>query len=170
MDRRSILATLAMAGLSLALLAGNSMSQGKKLNAKQLVGHWTLVSVDNMRPDGGRAPGFGPNPKGVAVFSPNHRFSVSIVDTDLPKFASNSSEAGTPDENKAVVQGSIFYFGTYSVAADGTLSFEIEGSSFPNWMRVNQRRMITALTASELKWTAAAASGGTAEATWKRTK
>src|SRR5262249_52921942 len=36
------------------------------------------------------------------------------VRSDLPKFASNNRDMGTPEENKAVVQGSITYFGTYS--------------------------------------------------------
>jgi Lipocalin-like domain len=171
MDRRSILNIFAMAALGVALLAGNAMSQGKKVNTKQLIGHWMLVSVDNVRPDGSRVQGFGPNPKGVAVFEPNGRFSVSLVNPDLPKFTSNNRDTGNADENKAVVQGSIFYFGTYSIGADGTLALEIEGSSFPNWIHVNQKRMITSLTASEVKWTNPAASvGGTAELAWKRVK
>jgi Lipocalin-like domain len=168
MDRRGILGIFAVAAL---LFTGNAMSQEKKINAKQLAGHWTLVSVDNVRPDGSRVQGFGSNPKGVAVFEPNGRFSVSYVNSDLPKFASNNRDMGNPDENKAVVQGSLFYFGTYSVSSDGTLGLEIEGSSFPNWNHVNQKRMITSLTASEMKWTVPVAStGGTAEIAWKRVK
>jgi hypothetical protein len=171
MNRLGILRIMAMAALGLALSAGNAMSQAKKINPKQLRGHWTLVSVDNVRPDGSRRQGFGPNPKGVAVFEPNGRFSISLVNPDLPKFASNNRDAGSADENKAVVQGSIFYFGTYALAPDGTLSLEIEGSSFPNWNHVNQKRMITSLTASEVKWINPAASvGGTAELAWNRTK
>ncbi len=171
MGRGSIVSFFAMAALGLALLAGSAAAQGKKINTKQLIGHWTLVSVDNVRPDGSRVQGFGPNPKGVAVFEPNHRFSISLVNSDLPKFTSNNRDTGTVDENKAVVQGSIFYFGTYSVGADGTVALEIEGSSFPNWIHVNQKRIITSLTASEVKWTNPAASvGGTAELAWRRVK
>jgi hypothetical protein len=42
-------------------------------------------------------------------------FSLVNTRADLPKFASNRRDQGTPEENKAVVQGSIAYFGTYSV-------------------------------------------------------
>jgi hypothetical protein len=31
------------------------------------------------------------------------------------KFASNNRNEGTPEENKAIVQGSIAHFGTYTV-------------------------------------------------------
>src|SRR5580704_16342519 len=107
MGRRSILSILAVAALGLAVLAGGAAAQGKKVKPKQLVGHWSLVSVDNVHADGSRVQAFGPNPKGSAVFEPNHRFSVALVNSDLPKFASNNRDTGSMDENKAVVQGSI---------------------------------------------------------------
>src|SRR5436190_22933846 len=106
MNRRNVLSVVAVAGFGIVLFAGNAMSQGKKINTKQLVGHWTLVSVDNVRADGTRVQAFGSNPRGVAIFEPNHRFSISLVNPDLPKFTSNSRDTGTAEENKAVVQGS----------------------------------------------------------------
>jgi hypothetical protein len=171
MNRRRVIGLSAILALCLTASAGDAISQKKKMNAKQIVGHWTLVSVDNVRADGSRTQGFGPNPSGVAIFEPNHRFSVSLVNPGIPKFGSSNRDTGSSDENKAVVQGSLFYFGTYALSPSGTLSFEIEGSSFPNWIHVNQERMISSLTANELKWTNPAASvGGTAETTWKRAK
>jgi len=172
MNRRGILGIFAIAASGLFLLTGNAVSQGKKINPKQLIGHWTLVSADTTHPDGSHVQSFGSSPKGVAVFEPNGLFSVSLVNSDLPKFTSNNRDTGNADENKAVVQGSLFYFGTYSVSAsDGTLGLEIEGSSFPNWTHVNQKRMITSLTANEVKWVNPVAStGGTAELAWKRVK
>jgi hypothetical protein len=174
MDRRSILKGFAMAGVGLAMLSGGAEAQKKRkkdanqLNPKLISGHWSLVSAETVRADGTRAQPFGPNPTGVAVFAPNHRFSVSVVNPDLPKFASNNQDAGSDEENKAVARGSITYFGTYRLDRDGTLSLEIEGSSFPNWNKVDQMRMITALTANELKWTATGGAGATAELVWKK--
>ena len=43
----------------------------------------------------------------------NGRFSITVVRSDLPKFASNNRMSGTRDENTAIVQGGITYFGTY---------------------------------------------------------
>ena len=175
MDRRSILKGFAMAGVGLAMLSGGAEAQrkGKKkeeggVNPKLITGHWSLVSAETVRADGTHAQPFGPNPAGVAVFAPNRRFSISVVNPDMPKFASNNQDAGTDDENRAVARGSITYFGTYRLASDGTLSLEIEGSSFPNWNKVDQMRMVTSLTANELKWTATGDRGGTAELAWKK--
>jgi hypothetical protein len=160
-----------LAGFGLALFATSAPAQDKKFDPKKIAGHWTLVSVDNVAADGTRTQGYGANPSGVAIFEPNHRFSVSLVDPALPKFASGNRSTGTADENKAVAVRSLFYFGTYMLSRDGTLSLEIEGSSFPNWIHVNQERKVTALTATQVKWTNPAASvGGTAELAWKRTK
>jgi hypothetical protein len=39
----------------------------------------------------------------------------SLNRADLPKFAANNRNVGTPEENKAIVQGSFAYFGTYTV-------------------------------------------------------
>ncbi len=45
----------------------------------------------------------------MAVGSDGH-FSRLLSRLDLPKFASNNRAMGTPEENKAVMQGSIAYF------------------------------------------------------------
>ena len=43
----------------------------------------------------------------------NGKFSITVVRSDLSKFASNNRMSGTPDESTEIVQGSITYFGTY---------------------------------------------------------
>jgi hypothetical protein len=82
--------------------------------AKDLVGTWTLVSITIER-DGKKIDFYGPNPQGQAMYDANGRVSSIITRSDLPKFASNNRQSGTPEENKVVVQGSIAYFGTYTV-------------------------------------------------------
>jgi lipocalin-like protein len=137
--------------------------------AKDLVGTWTLVSSTLEQGDK-KIDFYGPNPQGQQTFEANGRFSVIITSSDLPKFVSNNRRAGTPEENKAVVQGSIAYFGTYSVSeADHTLNFHIEGSTFPNWKGADQKRLFK-LSEDELSWTNPSASTGTgaAHTVWKR--
>jgi hypothetical protein len=69
------------------------------------------------------------------------------------------------------VQGSIAYFGTYSLESDGTLMLHIERCTFPNWNGTDLKRPIISLTADELKYTNPAASvGGATELDWKRVK
>ena len=168
MKPRFVIATLVI----LALMVSVSMlaQDGKAASAKQLVGTWKSVSVTNEK-DGTKTDAFGPNPNGITVFTRNGRFVRVETRSDLPKFASNNRNTGTPDENHAVMQGSIAYFGTYSCnAADKTCTYHIEGSTFPNWVGEDQKRVLT-LTGDELRETNPAAStGGSAVLVWKRVR
>jgi hypothetical protein len=71
---------------------------------------------------------------------------------------------------KAVAQGMIAFYGTYTVnEGDKTVTTRIEGSSYPNLIGAEQKRVITSLTADELRYTNPATSTGTkAEAVWRR--
>jgi hypothetical protein len=101
----------------------------------------------------------------------NGRYVLAIVRAGLPKVASNNRTTATPEENKAIVGGSITHFGTLSVnAADKTITFKIETSTFPNLDGTEQKRPFT-VTGDELKYTNTAASaGGTSTVVWKRAK
>ena len=66
-----------------------------KSTAQQLIGHWTLVSVKNEQ-GGKTTEPFGPNPKGLFIFDRSGRYVVLQFASDLPKFASNSRDKGTP--------------------------------------------------------------------------
>jgi hypothetical protein len=70
------------------------------------------------------------------------------------------------------VAGSIAYYGTYSInEADKVITVQIEGSTFANQIGTDQKRIITSLTADELKFTnPASTSGATLELVWKRAK
>lgn len=103
------------------------------IQVKDLAGTWTLVSITTER-EGKKIDFYGPNPHSQAMYDANGRVSSIITRSDLPKFASNNRQSGTPEENKAVVQGSIAYFGTYTVdEAAKTVTYHLESCSFPNW-------------------------------------
>jgi len=88
---------------------------------------------------------------------------------DRAKYAIDFPTQGTADENKATAQGTMTYFGTYSVdQADHTIALHIEGSSFPNWNGADQKRVF-AIAEDQLTLTARALqTGGYAEVVWKR--
>jgi hypothetical protein len=151
------------------LLAGTALHIGSAAaqSQKEVVGAWSVVSVDNVTPDGRRIQAFGPNPKGQLILSENGRFSLQLISPDIPKYAKNNRSEGTPEENQATVKGVISYFGSYSLSGKD-LVFNVEASSFPNWNGTQQKRAI-AVSGDELKWhNAAASTGGTAELVWKR--
>jgi Lipocalin-like domain len=168
---RGVLSLSAITALGLALLPGDAVSQQKSLK-EQIVGSWTYVSADTVSPDGSRVPTFGPNPSGLTIFGSDGHYVSLVVRADIPKFASNSRTAGTPEENKAAMQGGIATFGRYTInEADHTLTLNIERSSFPNWNGTEQKRPIT-IVGDELKYTVPVASsgGGRGEVVLKRAK
>ena len=72
-------------------------------------------------------------------------------------------------ENKAAVQASIAYFGTYSVSeADNVIKYHIDGSTYPNWQDTDQERLFK-LSGDELTLTTPTTSigAGTAYSVWK---
>jgi len=118
--------------------------------AQQIVGTWIAVSqyVDQ---DGKKLEPFGSNPKGMVVYDSNGRFILVLQRATLPKFASNNRMTGTPEENRAIVQGSIAYFGRYSIdESNRKINLRYDGSTYPNWDGEDQARLIE-LSGDELK-------------------
>jgi hypothetical protein len=139
--------------------------------AKELLGSWTLISITVNR-DGEKIEPFGLNPKGTMTFDSGGRFSIIVTRSDLPKFSSNNRDTATSEENKAVVQGSIAYFGTYNVDQDSHMFIvHVAGSTYPNWVGTDQKR-IFAIAGDELKYTNSdrSAGAGVALVLWKRAK
>jgi hypothetical protein len=151
--------------LAVVAFAGDAAAQG----AKSLVGTWTIVTTDTIDESGKRTPTFGPNPRGLLVFTADGRYSLILARTTLPKFTSNNRNTGTPSENQTIVAGSLAHFGKYT-ADDKKFTFQVETCTFPNWDGTTQERPYT-VTSEELKYsTAAASGGGRAELVWRRVK
>ena len=155
MNRRSALTMTAAALLCLgvALASGDAIGQ-VKIKKGQLVGTWAYVSVVVERADGTKVETWGPHPKGMLIFTANGRYSLQLIRPDLPKIASKDRLKSTPEENGAVAKGVLSHFGTYSVnEADGSYILHVEASSFANDHGTEQKRIVTSLSADELKWT-----------------
>ena len=166
-DHHAALSQVELA-IGFSLPASNGLAQG----SKELVGAWTLVSITVNQGGQKKNEPFGPAPKGSLIFERNGQFSITVTRSDLPKFGSSSRVAGTPEENAAIVQGSIAYFGTYSVGVeDHLVTVHVEGSTFPNWVGTDQKRLFT-IIGDELRYTNFNRSSGegTALVVWKRAK
>lgn len=172
MNRRSTfaLSTMALAFLGIGLPTSNAVAQQQSLK-EQLVGTWSLASVVNTRPDGTKYDPFSGKAAGLVMFDRTGHFSSQTIRFDIPKLASNNRQEGTTEEFKAVAQGVLSYFGTYSLDAAGkVLTQHVEISSFPNFNGAN-RVWAIAVTGDELTIASqAAASGGANEIKWKRVK
>ena len=150
---RFTMTTAALLCLGVALPSDEARSQ-EKVTKDKLVGTWASVSVVVERSDGTKFEPFGPNPKGMVIFAADGRYSFQLMRPDLPKIAANDRLKGTGDENEAIAKGVLSHFGTYSVnEAEGTYTLHVEASSYANYTGTDQKRIVTSLTADELKWT-----------------
>jgi len=139
--------------------------------AREIEGTWSLVSNYNEQ-DGKRTEPFGTNPRGIMILTAGGRFAIMMMKESLPAFAANNRVQGTAPENQAVVQGSVAYFGTYAVQSekDKTVTLRIEGSTFPNWVGQEQKRVMS-VTGDQLNLTnPSAAVGGTNYVVFKRAR
>jgi lipocalin-like protein len=164
---------LVVALLVVGTLSGASKVYAEEKGAGSAQGSWILVELYNEEA-GKKSEPFGPNPRGAILFTPDGRFSMTIMRASLPKFASNARQKGTAEENQAVVQGSIAVIGTYTVTGDKekTLNMHIEGSTFPNWDGQDQKRPMI-VSGDELKIinpTPSIGGGGKNIQVWKRAK
>jgi hypothetical protein len=171
MHRVRALQFSALAVLGIALLPISAAGQQKSLK-DQLVGTWTLLIDDNVRPDGTQTPVFGPNPNGIVIFDTSGHYALELGRSNLPKFASNNRANGTVEENRAVVGGTLAHFGTYMVdEVTHTLTFHVQGSTFPNWEQTQQKLLFSVLSPDDLKWETPAATGSGPELFyWKKLK
>jgi hypothetical protein len=85
MNRRHILNLSVITAVGLASLPGGALAQ-QKLLTEQLAGTWTIISNDNIAPDGTKRQLFGANPKGILVLAANGQYAQIIVRPDMPKF------------------------------------------------------------------------------------
>jgi hypothetical protein len=157
----------AVAVAGCGLLTGQTSAQ----TANELAGRWTLVSND-IDQDGKKIDNFGPNPKGELMLDGSGHFILLNGRSDLPKIAAGSRVSGTAEENKAIVQGSIALYGTYSVdATTKELVFNIEYSTYPNWKGQVQRRPF-AVAGDKLTYTVppAATGRGASHLVWQRVR
>jgi hypothetical protein len=152
-----------------ALAMGDAIAQEKSLE-EQLVGTWTYVSSTTTRADGIKTA--DSNLKAIVIYTSDGHFAFVSVRADLPKLANADRTLATAEEAKAVVAGSIAYFGTYSInEADKVLTAKVEASTYANLLGTDQKRIITSLTADELRFTnPRTADGRTLEFVWKRAK
>jgi hypothetical protein len=170
MKRANLLRISAIAALGVASMTSSTVGQPAKSDKERFIGTWTLVSLTSGEGVNQTQP-YGPNPKGTMMADANGRFSITVVRSDLPKVASNNRMSGTPEENKAIVQGSIAYFGTYSIdEATHVLTVNVEGSTYPNFTGGTQTRILSFDGDEVTYFNPTPSMGGSAKVTYRRAK
>jgi hypothetical protein len=158
-------------GAIIALAAVVASADAQTSMKDQLVGTWLQVAVTSEGPDGVKGEPFGPSPKGVIIFSNDGHFSLFQSRAQIPTIATNDRAKATPQEAQEIVAGAIAYYGTYRVSeGEKTVFVKIAASTFANLAGgPEQRRLVTSLTADELRFTNPRTPAGvTLFTVWKR--
>jgi hypothetical protein len=97
----------------------------------------------------------------MVIFEASGRYVQVNLSASLPKFASGNRMKGTADENRAVVQGSIAYYGTWSVDETAKVMLQrVEANTFAPHTGTEYKRPISKLTADDLVFTNPVSSAG----------
>jgi len=163
MNRRNIFELSAITALGLAMLPTSILAQQGTLK-QQLVGTWTLVSCETKQPQ-------CVNPHGTLMLDAGGRYAMVYAARDRPKATIGANRADVkPEEYKAIAQGFVAQFGTWSVnEADKTLTRQVEGALFPSGEGAEQKTSVS-LTGDELKLTATNPAGVRADSVYRRAR
>lgn len=137
----------------------------------KLEGVWSLVSVENIDPEGHKTFPYGAQPQGMLVFEANGTYAIQILKAVRPKVSANDKNKASAEENAALVQGNNSHFGSFSVDAEKrVIRFNIEHAFYPNWEGTVQERTYF-LENDTLRYVVTQTTNGgaiTAEVVWKR--
>ena len=136
-----------------------------------LEGTWTLAFADVVHPDGTRGHDYGDPPKGVLHVDRAGHYAMFIFNPGRSKFASNDKSKGTPEEYRGAIMGTSSHYGTVQMdPAAHTLTFHVDGSTYPNWEGATQVRRYT-FDGDVLSYEVAARPNGDIPTTgWRRQK
>src|SRR5437763_6174215 len=135
--------------LFLAYFTVESAFAQKTSLKEQIAGTWIHVSTTVTAPDGKKMDRPG---QGIVIYSPDGYFAFVNVANDLPKLAANNRDKATVEEAKAIVAGSIAYYGTYTVdEATKTIVPKVEGSTFSNMVGTDQSGVVVPIPEAKIR-------------------
>jgi hypothetical protein len=146
-------------GVALAgLLSAPGTALGQSLK-EQIVGAWRTVSIYTEQ-GGVTRHLHGEKPVGLTAFDRSGYVISFLATPDLPKFAANNRLKGTDAEYRAVMQGIIAGFGTYTIDGE-TVSTAWIASSYPNRVGTTEKRTYKIVGDEMTVVNPTASSGGT---------
>ena len=105
------------------------------MSTAPFAGAWKLVSSE-MRTSGGEVfyP-LGEDCEGRIIFDADGNFAAQLMRPGRTEFASGDIVRGTDEEIRAAYQGYVAFWAKIDVDADKKIiTYEVEGSLFPNWI------------------------------------
>ena len=133
-----------------------------------IVGAWKTVEIYNEQ-DGKKTHLYGDHPVGMTIFDKSGTYVGWLSKPDLPKFATANRLKGTDAEYRAVGQGIIAGYGTYTVEGN-EVTIKFIASSYPNRAGTTEKRTYTIKGDELISVNPTAASGGTSHSRLVRVK
>jgi hypothetical protein len=107
-----------------------------------LIGSWRLVSWENRSIDGQKISyPLGRDAVGYIMYNQDGYMSVAIMRPNRTKFAAGDLLGGSAAEKAQAAETYVSYCGRYEFRGD-TVIHHVELSLFPNWVSVDQERLV----------------------------
>ena len=107
-----------------------------------LIGTWRLVSWENRSlVDGQISYPLGKDAAAYIMYNQDGYMFVAIMGPNRLKFATNDLLSGTPEEEAQAEETYVSYCGQYDFDGDKVVH-HVELSLFPNWVGVDQERLV----------------------------
>lgn len=107
-----------------------------------LIGTWSLVSWENRSIDGHKISyPLGRDAVGYIMYNQDGYMSVAIMGPTRAKFVAGDLLGGSVEEKAQAAETYVSYCGRYEFWGD-TVIHHVELSSFPNWVGVDQERLV----------------------------
>jgi hypothetical protein len=149
----------------------SSKKTEERTMSNQVAGVWRLRSAERTAA-GSTSDWSGAHPDGLLIFTDDLHFTEAVTRADLPLVTSGDRLSATPEENRALAQGTLGSYGTYATGDDGSLAGQhILGSTFPDWNNTTRHSGDMDVTVHDglLRQTLHPSSDDTAELTWEYT-
>lgn len=112
------------------------------MESNPLIGTWRLVSWENRSVVGGEVSyPLGEDAVGYIMYGQDGYMSVAIMRPDRAKFAAGDLLGGSEQERARAAGAYVSYCGRYEFRGD-TVVHRVELSLFPNWIGVEQERLV----------------------------
>jgi hypothetical protein len=107
-----------------------------------LVGTWRLISWEIRSVDGQKVSyPFGRGAVGYIMYNEGGYMSVAITHPNRERFAAGDLLSGSPEERAHAASTYVSYCGQYEFRGE-TVVHHVELSLFPNWVGVDQERLV----------------------------
>jgi hypothetical protein len=111
------------------------------VTSNPLIGTWRLISWENRDADGRITYPLGEDALGYIIYNADGYMFVAIMGPGRAKFAAGDLLSGTTEERARAAGTYVSYCGRYEFRGETVIHY-VELSLFPNWVGVEQERLV----------------------------